>query len=736
MSSPRMRFAMLLACTFPLTVVPARATNWEEEFRKLPDPARIRETIRTLSAHAHHVGSPHDKANALWILDQFKQWGLDARIEEFEVLFPTPLERQVELVEPHTFVAVMKEPPVEGDPTSALQDEQLPTYNAYSCDGDVTAPLVYVNYGIPSDYEQLDRMGISVKGSIVIARYGGSWRGTKPKVAAEHGAVGCLIYSDPEGDGFYQGQTYPRGPWRPPDGVQRGSVMDMPVYPGDPLTPGVAATKNAHRLSRADASTLTRIPVLPLSYADARPLLEALGGQVAPEAWRGSLPFTYRVGPGPARVHMHVKSSWDIKPIYDVIATIEGSVYPDQWVIRGNHHDAWVFGAEDPLSGLAPLLEEARSFGRLLKEGWRPKRTIIYCAWDGEEEGLLGSTEWVEAHERELLDHAVIYINSDANGRGYLAAAGSQSLEHFLNDVARDVPDPETGLTVWERLDRRRIADARSPDDRTALRQRPDLKIGALGSGSDYTAFLCHVGVPSLNLGFGGEDGGGIYHSIYDSFTWYTHFSDTDFVYGRALAQLAGTAILRMADADLVPYRFGNFAEAVRSYSDDVQQLVKSTRESVVETNREIDEGVFRATADPHQPRVPPSREPVPPYLNFAPLQNALAALEAAAQSYDNAAVRLKDRGLAGAADAVLLRAERALLRPEGLPHRPWFRYQITAPGMYTGYGAKTLPAIREAIDEKDWKRAGDEIPDVAAAIQREAAVIDSAASILQAPAK
>src|SRR5437660_4827138 len=358
--------------------------QWEEKLRVIPSPDNLRAYMQRLSAHPHHVGSPYDKANAEWILAKFKEFGLDVHIEQFDVLYPTPKERVVELVDGGPkFVAKLEEPPVPQDPTSNQQNEQLPTYHAYSIDGDVTAPLVYVNYGVPEDYEQLERMGVSVKGAIVIARYFHSWRGIKPKVAAEHGAVGCLIYSDPHEDGYVQGDTFPNGAWRPKDGVQRGSVADMPIYPGDPLTPGIGATKNAKRLPVKDAPTITKIPVLPISYGDAQPLLAALRGRVAPAEWRGALGITYRVGPGPARVHLRVKSDWGLKTLYDVIARVPGAIAPDAGVGRGNHHDAWVNGAEDRTSGRVPLLEEARAYGQLLKQGWKPRRTIIYAAWDG-----------------------------------------------------------------------------------------------------------------------------------------------------------------------------------------------------------------------------------------------------------------------------------------------------------------------------------------------------------------
>jgi N-acetylated-alpha-linked acidic dipeptidase len=705
--------------------------EWEAKFRAIPDTQSLRDTMKRLSARPHHLGSPYDKDNAEWILGKFKEWGLDARIETFQVLFPTPKERLLEMLEPVKFTARLQEPAVAGDPTSGQNAEQLPTYNAYSVDGDVTAPLVYVNYGVPEDYEQLDRLGISVKGAIVIARYGASWRGIKPKVAAEHGAVGCIIYSDPREDGYYEGDVFPEGAWRPQDGVQRGSVMDMPLYPGDPLTPGVGATPEATRLPLKDAPTLTKIPVLPISYGDAKPLLAALKGPVAPAGWRGALPITYHVGPGPARVRLKVASNWDLKPVYDVIARIPGSTYPDQWIVRGNHHDAWVNGAEDPVAGASAMLEEARALGLLLKQGWKPKRTIVYCAWDGEEQGLLGSTEWAEAHAAELSRSAAVYINSDANGRGYLFASGSHSLEKFLNTVARDIEDPETGLSVWKRLQLQRIAE--SPESRREARERPDLRIGALGSGSDYTAFVDHLGIASLNLGFGGEDGGGIYHSIYDDLYWYTHFSDFDFRYGRALAQTAGTAVMRLAGADLLPYDFTNLADTARKYVGELQKLLKDKQEEIRERNRQIEEGVFAATADPREKSVPPATEPVPPFLGFAPLENGVEALARSAERYEKALAKAAlGRASLQAVDQKLIESERRLTDSAGLPGRPWFKHQIYAPGVYTGYGVKTIPAVREAIEQKRWAEAETQIARVGRVLAAEAALIDGAAAELE----
>jgi N-acetylated-alpha-linked acidic dipeptidase len=716
--------------------------QWEEKFKAIPSPQLMRDYMQRLSARPHHVGTPYDKDNAEWLAAKFKEFGLDTHIETFDVLYPTPKERVVELVAGGPkFVAKLQEPPVAGDPTSNQQSEQLPTYNAYSIDGDVTAPLVFVNYGIPEDYEQLDRLGVSVKGAIVIAKYGHSWRGIKPKVAAEHGAVGCLIYSDPNEDGFKQGETFPAGAWRPRDGVQRGSVADDPIYPGDPLTPGVGATKNAKRLDLKDVPVITKIPVLPISYGDAEPLLAAITGAVAPRAWRGGLGMSYHIGPGPAKVHLKVKSDWaGLKTIYDVIGKIPGTTNADQWIIRGNHHDAWVNGAEDPISGLIALMEEARGLGELVKAGWKPRRTIIFCAWDAEEPGLIGSTEFAEEHADELKAHAVVYINSDVNARGYFGAEGSHTLEKFINDVARDVQDPETKLSVWKRAQLRQIGRPDEISERQEARARTDLRIGALGSGSDYGAFLQHDGVAALNLGFGGEDGGGIYHSIYDDFYWFTHFSDTDFVYGRALAQTAGTAIMRFADADLLPFEFGNFSDTMQTYVKELKALAQKYRDEIIERNRELEEGVFAAMTDPRVKSVPPVKETIPPYLNFAPLDNATDALARASAEYRKAIERASANGGAAIAKASLAEVNQGLMESEhkltleqGLPGRPWFKHFVDAPGQYTGYEAKTLPVVREAIEQKQWKEAEAGIAVTAQVLETEAAHIHSLAENLDA---
>lgn len=709
----------------------------EKKFQDTVVAGNIRESMRRLSARPHNVGSAYDKDNAEWILARFKEWGFDAHIENFDVLFPTPKERIVELVAPTKFRAKLQEPAVSVDPTSNQTPEQLPTYNAYSADGDVTAPLVYVNYGNREDYEELDRMGISVKGAIVITRYGSGWRGIKPKVAAEHGAVGCLIYSDPRGDGFFHGDDYPTGGWRPRDGVQRGSVMDTD-YPGDPLTPGVGAVPGAKRLDVKEAKTITRIPVLPISYSDAQPLLAALQGQVAPDAWRGGLPITYHVGPGAARVHLKVTSNWDLKPLYDVIATLKGSD-PSQWVIRGNHHDAWVNGADDPISGQSAMLEEARVLGELHKQGWTPKRTIIYCAWDGEEPGLLGSVEWVETHVDDLRKHAVTYVNSDSSSRGYLSVGGTQDLQGVVAGVAHDITDPEKKISVFERTHLHAIIQAKDAEEKGKLRKRDDLVLGDLGDGSDFTSFQDFAGISSLNVGYGGEEEGTQYHSIYDDFYWYTHYADPDFVYERALAQTAGSVVLRLADADLLPFDYTPQADAIAKYESDLEKLLKDKQEEITERNTEILEGAFTATADPHKTFVPPPVDPVPPYMNFAPMKNSIEKMKKSSERYSKALAKFRsatDGAVSPSSletvNADLLGISRMFLNDKGLPGRPWFKNQIYAPGAYTGYGAKPVAAVREFMDEKKWKEADEQIPMVADVIDHVSAGIDKAGGDLE----
>jgi N-acetylated-alpha-linked acidic dipeptidase len=678
--------------------------DWEEKMRAIPKPDNLRDYMKRLSAEPHHIGSPYGKQNAEWMRDLYRSWGLKAELEQFDVLLPTPTERLLELIEPTRFTAKLKEPAVEEDPDSN-DANQLPTYNAYSADGDVTGQLVFVNYGIPADYDELAKLGVDVKGKIVIAKYGGSWRGIKPKVAYEHGAIGCLIYSDPKDDGYYQGDVFPKGPYRPDTGVQRGSVMDMPIHPGDPLTPGWGAVKEARRIAREEAEVLMKIPVLPISYGDALPLLKALSGPIAPESWRGALPITYHIGPGSAKVHLKVKFDWSLHTLYNVIARIDGSQFPDEWIVYGNHHDAWVNGADDPVSGMVTVLEVGRSLGELVKQGWKPKRTIILCAWDGEEPGLLGSTEWVETHAKELKQKCILYLNSDSTGKGLLGIGGSHTLERFINEVTRDVPQPKQSKSVLEALRERRMSQVRSDEERMELRQRADLRISALGSGSDYTPFIQHLGIASLNTGFGGESGGGIYHSVYDSFYWYTKFSDGTFEYGRGLSQVNGTIVMRMANADVLPFEFTNLADTVSRYANELEKLA--------------------------------ARSNAPKPVNFASLKSAVTALGESARRYETALQKASANGFTTvkqlkALNELLFQSERRLTNEQGLPRRPWFKHQLYAPGFYTGYGVKTIPGVREAIEQKQWNDVEPQMKNVNVALQALTSQLDAATRLLE----
>ncbi len=693
----------------------------ESSFDGYLSAANIDSGIRIMSARPHHVGSAGNKAVVDYIYNKFKSWGYEVQVETFYTPFPTPKERLLEMTGPLTFKATLAEKPLKEDPTSGQTSEQLPTYNCWSPDGDVTAELVFVNYGIPEDYDRLERMGISVKGKIVIAKYGRSWRGIKPKVAQEHGAIGCLIYSDPKDDGYFAGDVYPKGAFKNEYGVQRGSVMDMPIYPGDPLTPGIGATKEAKRLELASAPTLLKIPVLPISYHDAEPLLRALDGPVAPEEWRGALPITYHVGPGKARIHLKLAFNWDMKPINDIIAKLPGSEWPDEWVIRGNHHDGWVNGAADPISGQSAMMEEARAVSQLVKTGWKPKRTIVYCAWDGEEPGLLGSTEWAEEHAVELQQKAVVYINSDENSRGYLGVEGSHALEPFINEIARDVLDPETHLTLAERRHSRELVNAANAGRlKKELFQKKPMSIGALGSGSDYSSFLQHLGVPSFNLGFGGESSGGEYHSIYDSYEDYRRFKDPSFQYGVALAQTAGRTTLRMADAPLLPFDFRALSKTISGYAAELMTELEQMRETTALTNQLLKDNQYSYATDTALHLLPPTPKDEVPYLNFSSLENALSSLEKVTNRLADTLARVRLTG--NSADGVnqaLFRAEQQLLSTNGLPRRSWYRHTIYAPGFYTGYGVKTLPGIREAIEQRDWKEAQEQIEIDAAVLKK-----------------
>jgi N-acetylated-alpha-linked acidic dipeptidase len=664
----------------------AEHSQREAVLRSTPDTARLREYLSIMSEEPHHAGSPGSRAVAEYALSKFREWGLNAEIEEFEALMPMPLTRRVELLSPGSYVARLEEPAIAEDKDSGDQN-QLPTYNAYSADGDVTGELVFVNYGVPEDYEQLERMGIDVRGKIVIAKYGRSWRGIKPKVAAEHGALACIIYSDPEEDGYYVEDVYPKGPMRPEMGAQRGSVMDMPVHPGDPLTPGWGAKRGERKLDRSEARTLVPIPVLPISYGDARPLLEALGGEVAPnDDWKGALPITYHVGPGPARVRVHLEFDWQVRTLYNVVARIPGTSYDDQWVIHGNHHDAWVNGANDPTSGAVALMETARSFSELLKTGWRPRRTMVFALWDGEEWGLLGSTEWVEHHREDLTEKAVVYFNTDSYSRGVMSGAGSHSLESFVREVTRDVEHPESGASGLEAWLEDLLDDADNAEDSAKTNER-GVRLGALGSGSDYTAFIDHLTIASLNLGYGGGQPAGVYHSIYDSYSHYTRFMDPGFVYGKSQAGAMGMALLRMLDAPLLPFSFVDAARTYGEYVDELEELV----------TEEYGEGRLDLTA----------------------VRQSVNRLAAAGEEFDATFAAVVSQGSAWlegkrnqlrVINSEIFRTERELANSEGLPRREWFRHSIYAPGYYTGYGVKTMPGIREAVEQGDLDEAAQQL--------------------------
>lgn len=697
----------------------ATQLSLESSFDKNLSAENIGATMKFLSGKPHNISSPGSKENAEYILALYKKWGWDAQIETFHVLFPTPKTRVLEMISPTSYTAILKEPALKEDPTSG-QSGQLPTYNAYSADGDVTAELVFVNYGLPDDYKILDQMGISVKGKIVIAKYGHSWRGTKPKVAQEHGAIGCIIYSDPMDDGYFAGDVYPKGPFKNEYGVQRGSIMDMVINPGDPLTPGVGATEDAKRIDRSQALNILKIPVLPISYHDAKPLLEALDGPNVPSDWQGGLPFAYHIGPGKTKVHLKLAFNWDIVPCYDVIAKIKGAKYPDEWIVRGNHQDAWVNGAADPISGQAAMLEEAKSITELMKTGWKPDRTLVYCSWDGEEAGLLGSTEWLETHQKELQQKAVIYINSDGNGRGFLNAEGSHALEPLMDEISKTVIDPQTQVSVFARQKANRVLTAKAAEAKKKILEENNLKLEALGSGSDYSSFIQHAGVPSLNLAFGGEDSGGEYHSIYDSYSLYEKFKDPGFQYGVALSQTAGRAVLRMAQANVLPFDFTHLYTTINGYSGELQSLLKSSRESTEVENQMIQQNYYGIGQDPTKKLILPTAKPEVPYLDFSPLQNALGDLKI---NVDNLKVVFQNKIDSNSPDIAfnqaLYQAEQQLLSDTGLPRRPWYKHTIYAPGFYTGYGVKTMPGIREAIEQKKWQEAQEQIIIDAKAIKK-----------------
>ncbi len=684
-----MRLSLALCCFLPLAAqTPLSPEKLESRLSDLPDAQRLARYFDRMAAEPHHAGSPGSRAVAEYARALFAEFGLDAQIESFEALLPYPQSRSLEMLAPLRYTAKLHEPAIPSDPDSHDRN-QLPTYNAYSASGDVTAPLVYVNYGSLEDYDELKRLGIDVRGKIVIARYGRTWRGVKPKLAAAHGALACLIYSDPKEDGYFIGDVYPKGPYRPPAGAQRGSVLDMAIHPGDPLSPGFASEPGGQRLPLSEAKTLMTIPVLPLSYEDAQPLLQSLTGPVAPESWRGALPITYHLGPGDSKVHVKVELDTATRPVHNVIATIPGSDLPDQWILYGNHHDAWVNGAADPLSGAAALLETARALAALRQQGWKPRRTIKLCLWDAEEFGLVGSTEWVEKHAAELRRKAVVYFNSDSTGDGRFIAGGSSPLEAFTADLLRDFTDPATGKSVLE-------AAAGGFRRRNTL-GRPHLPLGALGSGSDYVPFAHHLGIAATNYGFN-ADMSGVYHSIYDSATWFKQYGDPGFKYSRLFSAIMATGLLRLADAPLLPFKYGAFTRNAESYVKELAEL-------------------------------PGARGK----LDLLTLSSAIGRLKLLTTELDVLTAKPPASANLAAVSEILYLAERALCPPEGLPGRTWYRNVISAPGQYTGYGAKTLPGVREAAEFSRWDEANRQIQVLSKALNAYEARLREAVVLLRA---
>ncbi|MFZ0138481.1 MAG: M28 family metallopeptidase [Candidatus Sulfotelmatobacter sp.] len=669
----------------------------EARFIAVPDPKLAEEHLRTLTQAPHMAGTPEDKATADYVAAKFRAAGLDTEIVEYKAWFNYPSEISVDITAP---AGVEMHGPtrehVEGDPYDNDPRVVMP-FSGMSPSGDVEADVVYANYGTPEDFEKLEKLNIDVRGKIVLVRYGQNFRGVKEFIAQEHGAAGVIIYSDPFDDGWRRGDKYPDGPWRPDTGVQRGSVGYMFEFPGDPTTPGIASLPSlpdSKRISPEQSAQMPKIPVTPLSCHDAWPILQHLGGPDSPREWQGSLPFTYHVGPGPVRVKMHLKQDYQFRTLWDVIGRVRGSEFPDEWVVAGNHRDAWVYGAVDPNSGTAAMLESVHGVGELLKSGWKPKRTMIFGSWDGEEEGLMGSTEWAEQHESEL-GGAAAYFNMDVAVAGpKFGASAVPSLKQFLRDVTKAVPSPKGGTVYeqWQKSEQPQSAAEASSESRRkpAAPANGDVQVGDLGSGSDYSAFQQHLGVPSDDISSGGPYG--VYHSVFDDFAWFKKFGDPDFVYEQQMARVFGLEALRMADADVLPYDYQEYGKEIAVYLDEARKRAESKfGEHVLDLN----------------------------------------AVTAAAKHFQDAGAKISAKQKNPPRDPTRLNqalrgAERALLVPEGLPHRPWYRHTIYAPGEYTGYAAVVIPGVNEAIDKGDADRARQQLAVLTAALERAAKVLES----------
>ena len=674
----------------------------ERELKSAQNAAANEADFDVMTAEPHHAGSPYEIKLADYVAGKFKEFGIEATKYEYSVLLPWPGERRIEIVAPDQVKLQVEEEKIRGDQW-ADKPGILPAYNAYSPSGDVTGDIVYVNFGVPADYEQLAKLGIDVKGKIVLARYGGSWRGIKPKVAAEHGAIACLIYSDPHEDGYFQGDVYPDGPFRGWGMIQRGSVMDMPRYPGDPSTPDRPSKPGVERIPMDKIETFAPIPVQPMSYRDGVELLKRLTGPVAPEPWRGALPITYHIGPGPARIHMRLRMDYAQRRLIDVAGRIPGAAAPDEWIIVGSHRDAWTFGASDSVSGHVSMMAVARTMGEMLKKGWRPRRSILFVSWDGEEQGLLGSTEFVEDLAAELKAKAAVYVNRDAGAGGLIfSGSGVHSLTPFLHELARSIqPEGETS-TLYDGWLARAREQAPARDGTPPVETPP---VGALGSGSDYTAFLDHIGVASIDMGLNGRGGDGSYHSTYDNPTWFKKYIDPHFKYSVLASQLTGVALLRLADAEILPFDYEAYGRQVLEYVNDIEE--QATKASADGAKR-IDFAGLKAAAD-----------------GFA-RAGAAARAQAEALLAGGAA---PDATALARVNRALIMAERDLIEPTGLPDRPWYRHVIYAPGLYTGYGVKTIPGVREAVDAGNYARAAEQATLARRALERAARTLQGAGS-------
>jgi N-acetylated-alpha-linked acidic dipeptidase len=674
----------------------------ESRFLVVPDAKLAEEHLRVLTQAPHMAGTPEDKATADYVAQKFREAGLETEIVEYKVWINYPAEISVDMTAPAG--VAMHGPTREHVDKDPFQDDPrvVMPFSGMSPSGDVEADVVYANYGTPEDFDKLDKLKVDVRGKIVLVRYGQNFRGVKAFVAQERGAAGVILYSDPADDGWRRGDKYPDGPWRPDTGAQRGSVGYMFEFPGDPTTPGVASLpslQESRRISPQQSAQMPKIPVTPLSYHDVWPVLEHLNGPASPREWQGALPFTYHVGPGPARVKMHIKQDYQFRTLWNVIGRVRGSELPDEWVVAGNHRDAWVYGAVDPNSGTASMLEAVHGVGELLKSGWKPRRTLIFASWDGEEEGLIGSTEWAEQHESELAG-AVAYFNMDVAVSGpKFGASAVPSLKQFVRDVTKIVPSPKGGTVyeAWQKASQPETPSLQLPTESIADGRRlpaaqvkSDVPVGDLGSGSDYTAFLQHLGVPSTDMSSSGPYG--VYHSVFDNFAWFKKFGDPDFTYEQEMARVFGLEAVRMADADVLPYDYEEYGKEVAVYLDAARHRA----------DNKLGEHA----------------------LDFS-------AVNAAARHFETAGAKILAKQKHPPRDPARLNqalrtAERALLTPQGLPHRPWFRHAIYAPGEYTGYAAVVIPGINEALDKGDSERARQQLAALAAALERAAKALEA----------